>query len=385
MLYSLVLKGGTLLDAAEGIHAVKDVAFAHGKVAMIDDSVPPSDAGEVVDCSGCLVAPGMIDLHVHVFWGISRYGIEADRFCVAKGVTTAVDAGSSGADTFPGFHRYVIELSRTRLFAQLNISSLGMLSTEIGELDNLGYASVSKAVSTIEQYRELILGVKVRLTKNQCVSEAGGIRPLYLAREVADKAGVPVMVHPQAAWCDSIDDILAVMRKGDILTHCFHGKECGILDGYGQIRESVTEAVERGVIFDVGHGMSSFTWKVSEQALHQGFSPQTISSDLHTYSVNGPVYDLATTCSKFLCLGLSLDEVLRKVTMIPAMALRLSDKIGTLKLGAWGDAVVFELQEGDFEFCDGDGQVRIGNQRLVPKMVVKAGKLHREKEEPADR
>ena len=376
--YDLLLAGGTLLDPAQGTRAVTNVAFAAGHCAAVDPHLSAADATETVDCAGRIVAPGMIDLHVHVFWGVSHYGIEPDPHCVAKGVTTAVDAGSAGADTFPGFRKYVIDVSATRLFARLNISSQGMLTREIGELDDLRYASVPKAIAMIEQHRDVILGVKVRLTRNSIVSREAGIRPLHLAREAADAVRLPIMVHPQDAWCDSLDDILAVMRDGDILTHCFHGDSHGILDAAGTVRRSVHEAMERGVIFDVGHGRGSFSWEVAERALGQGVQPQTISSDLHAYNVNGPVYDLATTVSKFLHLGFSLEDALRKVTVAPARVLGMSDQIGTLRVGAWGDAVVFELQEGEFEFRDAHGQTRIGRQRLVPKTVVRAGKVYRE-------
>jgi dihydroorotase len=376
MAYDLLLSGGTLVDPAQGINARRDVAFTGGRVAAVAPNVPKTEAREVVDCAGRLVAPGMIDLHVHVFAGVSHFGIEPDPHCVAHGVTTAVDAGSAGADTFPGFRKYVIDVSATRLFAQLNISSQGMISREVGELDDIKWANVSKALAMVERHRDVILGVKVRLSRHSIVGEAAGIRPLHLAREAADAAGLPIMVHPQEAWCDSIDDILAVMRKGDIMTHCFHGLSHGILDDNGNVRRSVHEAMGRGVIFDVGHGAGSFSWDVAERTLKQGVLPQTISSDLHIYNVNGPVYDLATTVSKFLHLGLTLDLALGKVTAIPAGIIGVSD-IGTLREGAWGDAVVFDLQEGRFEFADSHGQKRTGRQRLIPLTVVRAGKVYR--------
>ena len=376
--YDLLLAGGTLLDPAQGTRAATNVAFAAGNVAAVGPHLSAADAKDTVDCSGRIVAPGMIDLHVHVFWGVSHYGIEPDPHCVAKGVTTAVDAGSAGADTFPGFRKYVIDVSATRLFAQLNISSQGMLTKEIGELDDLRHASVPKAIAMIERHRDVILGVKVRLTRNSIVSRESGIRPLYLAREAADAVRLPIMVHPQDAWCDSLDDILAVMRGGDILTHCFHGDSHGILDGDGKVRRSVREAIERGVIFDVGHGRGSFSWEVAERALEQGIGPTTISSDLHVYNVAGPVYDLATTVSKFLHLGLSLEDALHKVTATPARVLGMADQIGTLRVGAWGDAVVFDLQQGQFELHDARGETRVGRQRLVPAAVVHGGKLYRE-------
>lgn len=377
--YELLLAGGTVLDPAQGMRAAAHVAFDRGYVAAVGPGLTRAEAAETVDCSGLLVAPGMIDLHVHVFYGVSHYGIEPDPNCVAKGVTTAVDAGSAGADTFPGFRKYVIDVAATRLFARLNISSMGMLSAAVGELDDLRYASVPKAIATIEQHRDVILGVKVRLTRNQIVSRDAGMKPLYLAREAADAVRLPIMVHPQEAWCESLDNILAVMRGGDMLTHCFHGLSHGILDEHGKVRRSVHAAMERGVIFDVGHGRGSFSWRVAESALRQGVLPQTISSDLHAYNVNGPAFDLATTISKFLHLGLSLEEAVRKVTATPAQTLGMADRIGTLRVGAWGDAVAFELQEGEFRFEDSHGEVRTGRQKIVPKVVVRGGRVYRER------
>jgi dihydroorotase len=376
MQYDLLLKGGELLDPSQSLHTGRDVAFAGGKVAAVAETIPPDQAAEVIDCSGLLVAPGMIDLHVHVYWGVSHYGIWPDTHCVAKGVTTAVDAGSAGADTFPGFRKFIIDVSATRLFAHLNISAQGMLDADVGELMDIRFARVDRALETIEANRDVILGVKVRLTKNALVSEAAGIRPLHLAREAADAAGLPIMVHPQDAWVNSIDDILAVMGNGDILTHCFHNHACGIFDDHGKIRESVHAAIERGVIFDVGHGAGSFSWEVVESAIDQGIQPTTISSDLHIYNVNGPVFDLATTASKFLHLGMSLEDTIAKVTKVPADVIKMPGQIGTLAPGAWGDAVVFRLESGEFPLVDSLGVQRTGRQRLVPVTTVKAGAVY---------
>ncbi|HVC32321.1 MAG TPA: amidohydrolase/deacetylase family metallohydrolase [Chloroflexota bacterium] len=374
--HDLLVKGGTLVDPARGIHARRDVAFARGVVSAVAEEIPADTATRVVDAAGNLIAPGMIDLHVHVFAGVSHYGIAPDPTCLAHGVTTVVDAGSAGADTFAGFRRYVIEASATRIFAQLNISSMGMLDASIGELDDLKWASVPRALETIEKHRDVILGVKVRLTRNTIVGEPAGLTPLHRAREAADAAGLPIMVHPQAAWCNSLDDVLAVMRQGDILTHCFHDASHGILDEAGNIRLSVRAARERGVNFDVGHGQGSFSWRVCEAALAQGFAPTTISSDLHVYNLNGPVFDLATTVSKFLHLGLSLDDALAKVTAVPAGVIGMADRLGTLSVGACGDAVVLALEEGQFALVDSRGQTRVGRQRIVPRVVVKGGKVY---------
>ena len=377
MKYELVIKNGTLIDPAQGIHEQKDIAFSDGCVLKVSDDVSSTEARDIVDADGCYVTPGLIDLHVHVFHGVSHFGIEPDPTCLARGATTVVDAGSAGADTFPGFRKYVINVSDTRILAQLNISSQGMLTREIGELENPDYADVDKACRMIEQHRDIILGVKVRLTRNSIVGERAGMQPLHKAREAADAAGIPMMVHPQDAWCDSIDEILSVMGKRDILTHCFHDMACGILDENGKIRDSVHAAIERGVIFDVGHGAGSFSWDVVEKAMAQGVEPTTISSDLHVYNINGPVYDLVNVVNKFLYLGMSLDDAIAKVTSIPADTILMSGQVGTLAAGAWGDAVVFEMREGEFQLLDARGKAKICRQKLEPIVVIKGGKVYR--------
>ena len=372
----LSVHNATLIDPAQEIHAPMDIAFEAGRVCAVGESIPPDEARQCADATGELLTPGWIDSHVHVFDGVSHLGIPPDPNCIAKGVTTAVDAGSAGADTFPGFRRYIIEVSDTRLYAQLNISSQGMLSPQFGELDDLRWVDVDRSLQVIEANRDLILGVKVRLTRESICSREAGIQPLHLAREVADAAGLPIMVHPQDAWTDSVDTILAVMGERDIMTHCFHGSDgCGILDERRQVRESVLDAAERGVIFDVGHGAGSFSWDVAETALAQQFLPKTISSDLHHYNVEGPVFDLATA-TKFLHLGLSLDEVIARVTTIPAETIA-KDYIGTLKVGAWGDATLLRVEQGSFDLADAHGQIRLGQQRLVPVKVIKGGQVYR--------
>lgn len=379
MKYDLLIQGGTLVDPAQGVNAVRDVVFVDGEVTDVGENLVATEAREVIDASGRYVTPGLIDVHVHVFPGVSFLGVEPDPTCLARGVTTVVDAGSAGADTFPGFRKYVIEVSQTRILAQLNISSQGMLSRHVGEFALPEYADVDACCRMIEQHRDLILGVKVRLTKNSIVAQSAGMTPLHRAREAADAAGLPIMVHPQAAWCDSIDDILKVMKKGDILTHTFHGSACGIMDGdSGKVRASVLDAIERGVILDVGHGAGSFSWDVVEAAMAEGVLPMTISSDLHTGNINGPVYDLANVLTKFLHLGLSLDDVLARVTSVPAAAVLMQDRIGTLAPGAWGDAVVFELREGTYNLEDCHGGVRTGMRSLEPVIVIKAGRVYRE-------
>lgn len=377
--YDLLISGGTLIDPAESIHDRRDVAFANGHVTEVAPRISPEGAMAVVNAAGKYVVPGLVDAHVHIFEGVSHYGINADETCLRHGATTVVDAGSAGADTFDGFRKYVIETSATRILAHVNISSMGMISREVGELDDIKWASVPKALATIEKHRDVVLGVKVRLSRHLNCSESAGIRPLFLAREAADAAGLPLMIHPQDSWAESLDQVLAVLRGGDIMTHMYHGERHGILAEDGRIRRSVLEARDRGVIFDVGHGEGSFRWDVAERALAQGFTPTTISSDLHKYNVNGPVYDLITTVAKFLHLGLSVDDALAKVTAAPAKVIRLEGRAGTLAVGAFGDAVILDPLEGAFDLQDSRRISRTGNLSLVPEVIIKAGHIWRDK------
>lgn len=377
-MHDLLVSGGTLVDPAQGINARCDVAFTAGRVSAASESLDSTTARETIDATGCLVTPGMVDLHVHVFPGVSCLGVEPDPNCLARGATTVVDAGSAGSDTFAGFRKYVIDVSDTRILATLNISSQGMLSRHVGELELLEYADVDSCCQMIDANRDLILGVKVRLTRG-IVSQRCGLEPLHRARAAADAAGLPIMVHPNMAWADSLDDVLAVMKAGDLLTHSFHGSACGILDDEGRLRPAVVEAVARGVLLDVGHGAGSFAWSVVEPALEQGLLPHTISSDLHTGNIAGPVYDLATVVSKFLHLGLSLDEAFGRVTHVPAEVIGMAGQLGTLATGAIGDAVIFELREGQYEFRDAPGEIRTGRQKLEPVTVVKDGRVYRQR------
>ena len=379
MKWDLLIKGGELLDPARRVRTQEDVAFSAGRVAETGSDLDARQARTTLDATGLLVTPGMIDLHVHVFPKVSYLGLDPDSTCLARGATTVVDAGSAGADTFDAFRHWIIDVSATDILAYLNIASTGMLSPEVGELMDLNHANVDKACKTIERHRDRILGVKVRLTRDLIVSEQAGLTPLHRAREAADAAGLPIMVHPQDAFCDSLDDILAVMGKDDVLTHCFHAKEgCGILDAEGKVRDSVNDAIARGVLLDVGHGRGSFGWEIAETALANGLQPHTISTDLHTLNIEGPVHDLGNVVSKFLQLGIGLDEAFAKVTSVPARFLRLEDQIGTLKPRARGDAVVFELRQGSFRLEDAYGAIRTGSHCLEPRTVVKNGLVYRQ-------
>jgi len=370
----LVIRGGTVVDAAQGLHGQRDIAIAHGRIVRVAPDIEAELPAEVLDASGHLVTPGLIDIHVHVYPGVSHYGVDPDSTCLSRGVTTVCDAGSAGADTFEGLRRYVISVSETRVVAYLNISAIGMVSPLNNELEDLRQANPERAIAVCERNRDVIQGVKVRLARTMVGQN--GIQPLRLAKRAAEATGMPIMVHV-GDTPGPLGEILAELRPRDIVTHCFHGRAHGVVDGHGEVLPEVREAAARGIIFDVGHGVGSFSFDVARKALRGGLVPGTISSDLHYYNVNGPVFDLATTMSKFLHLGLTLDEVLAKTTTTPAGLLGLSTHLGAIREGMLADLAVFRLASGDFEFEDSMGEKVRGTQRLEPVAVIKGGRLSR--------
>ena len=379
MMFDLLIRNACLIDAAQGLNEPCEVAFRAGRVAALGRSLSQAKASETIDADGMVLAPGMIDLHVHIFSGVSHYGVPADPHCLARGVTTAVDAGSAGAATFGGLRRFVIETSATRLYALLNISRIGMvtgaeLDPPVGELEDLRHLNVPAAVRCVAANRDVILGIKVRLSANLAAGGRNELEALKRAREAAEATGLPVMIHtPDSSL--GLPAILAEMRRGDILTHCFHARASGILDAHGQVLREVREAIARGVLLDVGHGKGSFSYQVARQAIAQDVLPDTISSDLHRYNIHGPVFDLATTLSKFLHLGVELPEALRRVTSTPAATIGMSDELGTLRVGAAGDAVVLRTCAGKRPLEDTTGQVEELHQWLEPVYVIKAGRM----------
>ena len=325
-----------------------------------------------IDATGLVVTPGVVDLHTHLYPGVSHYGVEPDPHCLGRGVTTAVDAGSSGAQTFPGLRRYVIERSQTRIMAFLNIAVQGMITNLVGELEDLRWASSAQAVARAREHPDLIVGIKVRLGYQMTGHDPAPA--LRLAMDAADALGLPLMVHvidmrPGLSW------LLPQLRRGDIVTHCFHGNEGGILDGRGRLAPGVMRARERGVLFDIGHGAGSFSYRVARAAIRQGFAPDTISSDLHAHNVDGPVYDQATTLSKLLHVGMELADVIRATTSTPARAIGREHSIGALAPAREGDLSIFELRSGRWALPDAAGATEVVERLLVPRMAVLAGNV----------
>ncbi len=374
MTYDLLIKGGTVVDPSQGLNAVRDVALSEGKVAAVEESIAESQAGEVVDAKGLIVTPGLVDLHVHTFWGVSHFGIEPDTAHISKGVTTALDAGSSGASNFAAFRRYVLERSDTRLLALLNISSIGMISPKIGELEDLRMADAEQAVKVGRENRDYVLGIKARLSR--AIVGDHDVEAMKRSLDAAEALGGIVMVHVGDTKTP-MEELAAMLRPGDVVTHCFHGHPHGVLDDAGRVIDGIKDAQQRGVVFDIGHGKGSFSFDIAEKAISGGFFPGNISSDLHVYNIEGPVFDQVTALSKFMWLGMSLYDVVRLSTETTARTMRMGDRVGTLKVGADGDVAILRLEEGRTTLTDSVGRSVTARQRLSHVRTIKNGRVYR--------
>ena len=370
-MHDLVLKGGRVVDPSQGIDRVTDVAFSGGKVAAIGDGLQGKDARDV---RGRIVTPGLIDLHTHVYWGGTSLGVAAEPLARSGAVTTFVDAGSAGPGNFHGFRAHVIEPSPVRILPYLNLSYPGIYAFSqqvmVGESADLRLLDARECARVAEENRDLVLGIKVRVGRG--TSNELGNMPLEMALEVAEEIGMPIMAHLDNPP-PSRKDVLKLLRPGDILTHCFRPFPNAPATADGLVREEVLEARARGVIFDIGHGGGSFGFKTTRAMLANGFLPDVISSDVHILSINGPAFDLLTTMSKFLVLGLDLPTVIRLSTSNAASAIR-KPELGTLKPGSVGDASILELRDGSFEYLDVIGEKVVGKQRLLAAGVVVGGR-----------
>jgi len=367
----LVLKGGRVIDPAQGIDRVTDIAFVGGKVAAIGDGLAGKD---VRDVSGKIVSPGLIDLHTHVYWGGTSLGVEAELVARSGGVTTFIDAGSAGPGNFHGFRKHVIEPSPVRILPYLNVSFPGIFAFSkavmVGESADMRLLDPREAVRVALEHKDLVLGIKVRVGKS--ASGTSGVMPLDIALDVAEETGLPLMAHLDSPP-PSRHEVVSRLRPGDILTHCFRPFPNAPVRADGRVREEILAARERGVIFDIGHGGGSFGFGTTRRMLAAGFMPDVISSDVHAISIEGPAFDLLTTMSKFLCLGVDLPTVIRLATLNPATAIRRPD-LGTLEIGHIGEATVIDIASGAFDYADSIGERMIGEKRLLSAGVVLEGR-----------
>mgnify|MGYP001199876710 CR=1 FL=1 len=367
----LVLAGGQVLDPGTAIDGIADIGFRNGSVAGVGDLA----TRRRLDVSDCLVIPGMIDFHAHVYRGGTALGVDADTIARRSGTTTWVDAGSAGAGNLEGLREHVVAHVETRVLAFLHIAYPGIFAFSrevmVGESSDLRLLDPAACARAALRHPDLVRGIKVRVGAR--TSGAHGLLPLQLALEAAELAGLPLMCHVDEPP-PRLEDAVALLRPGDVLTHCFRPAPNAPALPDGRVRDGVLAARERGVTFDVGHGMGSFAFATAEAMLAAGFAPDVISSDVHSLCVDGPAFDNLMTMSKLLELGMPLTEIVRAVTATPARLLRRPD-LGTFAAGAAGDATVLEVEEGQFTATDAAGAARTLRRRLRLRAMVIGGRL----------
>jgi dihydroorotase len=371
-MFDLILKGGRVIDPAAGLDESIDVAFADGKVAALGHDL--GEAADIRDVTGRLVVPGLIDLHSHVYWGGTSLGVDPDQYARSSGITTLIDAGSAGPGNIHGFRAHVIERAEVRILPLLNLSFAGIFAfhwdLNVGECTDLRLLNPRICLAVAKEQADLVVGIKVRVGGG--TSGALGITPMRMALEVAEYAGLPLMGHldnppPSRA------EVLALLRPGDILTHCFRPFPNAPADPSGEVYDDVLAARARGVIFDIGHGRGSFGFATAMAMVKQGFLPDVLSSDVHLTSIDGPAFNLLVTMSKFLLLGVPLTEIIRATTINAARAVRLTDR-GTLKPGLLGDATVLGIEDGAVTFTDSIGEAMQGEKSFASHGIVLGGR-----------
>jgi len=372
--FDLLLTGGTVLNPASGVRQELDVAVKDGRIAALEAKLPRAQAKSVIEMPDCYVTPGLIDFHVHSFWGVNPYGCELDALCMSTGVTTAIDAGSSGPINFKGFRKLVYEPSKTRMIAFIALAQHGVLN-DPGELEDLRFADPNAAAATVGESPDVGVGIKVRLHKKGVGQN--GREALRLAIRAGEASKSPVMVHVGNTVI-SMSEIADTLRRGDVITHCYTPQKPSIIDEQGKLLPEVRKAKERGVIFDVGHAGGHFDFNLVRRAMGEGIVPDIISSDLHgrlSQPGFGVVGDLLTTLTKFLPLGLTFDEIIARCTTNPARVIGWQDRIGTLEVGREADIAVLQLVNEPTKLRDSVGGEMTVNERIAARWTIRRGEV----------
>ena len=372
--FDLLLTGGTVLNPASGVRQELDVAVKDGRIAALEAKLPRAQAKSVIEMPDCYVTPGLIDFHVHSFWGVNPYGCELDALCMSTGVTTAIDAGSSGPINFKGFRKLVYEPSKTRMIAFIALAQHGVLN-DPGELEDLRFADPNAAAATVGESPDVGVGIKVRLHKKGVGQN--GREALRLAIRAGEASKSPVMVHVGNTVI-SMSEIADTLRRGDVITHCYTPQKPSIIDEQGKLLPEVRKAKERGVIFDVGHAGGHFDFNLVRRAMGEGIVPDIISSDLHgrlSQPGFGVVGDLLTTLTKFLPLGLTFDEIIARCTTNPARVIGWQDRLGTLEVGREADIAVLQLVNQPTKLRDSVGGEMTVNERIAARWTIRRGEV----------
>ncbi len=369
MSFDLWIRNGHVVDPSQNWDGPAEIGIRGGRIAAFGDRLDGEGSAQVYDAAGCYVSPGLIDLHGHWYEG-SLFGINAE-LGLNSGVTTPVDAGTTGFANFPEFRRTVIDRCEANLLAFVHLACFGLPTAAVGELFDLRFARPIETAEMVQGNRDRAVGVKVRIGD---ILGENGYKAFDMALAAAVEAQAPLMVHVGRGADEAY--ILERLRPGDILTHCFHGRDNRMVDSRGWIPQ-VHEARARGVVFDIGHGCGSFSWDTAQRGFEHHFYPDTLSTDLHRYNVGEPFWlTLPDVMARFLCLGMSLGDAIAKTTVTPARVLGRETELGTLRPGAAGDVFVFRTIDGEFPMIDTHLRTRVGKQRIEPVITVRAGTVY---------
>jgi dihydroorotase len=368
--FDLLLSGGTVLDPASGRHGHFDVGIKDGRIAAVEPQLAPDTAGQALDVQGRYVTPGLIDFHVHSYWGVNEFGMDVEPICRATGVTTAVDAGSAGPANFVGYERFVADPAATRLLGFVALPRYGIFAST-AELSDLRFAAPDGAADTVQGH-ERAVGIKVRL--DRAMVGDNGREALRLAIQAGDASHSPIMVHI-GYTAISIEEIADTLRPGDVITHCFTPLAPSIVDEEGRVRPAVRAAQERGVILDVGHAGRHFPFEIARACVAQGLSPNIISTDIHGKMRPEALLDLPTALSKMLAVGMSLEQVIAACTINAARAIGWDDRIGRLEVGREADVAVLELVKSPIALRDCVGGELTTDQWLRASHTIRAGQV----------
>jgi dihydroorotase len=372
--YDLLIKNGHVIDPKNNINAVKDIAIANGKIAKVGNDISATETKKLIDATGLYVVPGLIDMHTHVFVGSRANAfadginsVSADDFTFRSGVTTVVDAGTSGWQNFTLFKEQVIERSQTRILAFLNIYEQGLSTGQA--VDNTSNINIDSAVSMVRRYKDIIVGLRIGHY------DGSDWTPFNSALEAANKTNTPLFVECHLPKY-SLQDQLSKMRPGDIITHSYEqiSERMPVVDSTGKLESFVFDAQKRGVLFDVGHGGAGFWFSQAVPAFQQGHAPNTFGTDMHRFSVNAGMKSMLNVMSKYMAIGMSLEDVVLRATWNAAKAIR-HEELGNLSEGAVADIAVLSLQNGKFGFVDAGGYRLDGNKKLEAELTIRAGKI----------
>ena len=374
-MYDLVLKSGTVIDPKNNINGKKDVAVLDGKIALVEENISSDVASRTIDVSGKIVTPGLIDLHTHVYDGVNGNGVKADLGGVRAAVTTMVDAGSSGCDTFGGFPEHIIPNNHTEVLPFLHICRTGLATTP--DIFSPASIDLDKTIATVEANRDVIRGIKARMVSPAL--EIMGMEMPRMAKRAAKEAGVKLMVHigdtEHRYDADVIRDLLPILEEGDIVTHLFTANPGGVIGSDGKLVPEAQEAKDRGVWLDTAHGRANFSFDIGARILDQGLIPHCISTDLTLPGRQNTVHSMTEMMTRFLAMGFTLDQVVAMSTLNPAMSLNETDRLGSLGVGMQADISVLDIKDGNWIVYDVVGGSRTIDKAVIPVLAVKRGEV----------